>query len=68
MNISPKITQYPKEQYDATLIILKEVLSLVRRHKKASVIIGLFIMWDLSLVFHHLSELKSLWDAIPFLH
>ena len=63
-----QVKQYPKEQYDATLIILKEVLCLVRKHKKASIILGLFIMWDLSLVFHHLSELKSLWEAVPFLH
>ena len=62
----------PKEvandEWMAVSVIAGELIRLARAHPKKAGIVVLWHLWIYSLAFHHIAELQSLLDLIPFIH
>lgn len=54
------------ESFTQVTIIVTEVLDLIRKHKRAALLIFIVELYVHSLVFQHLTEIKSIIELIPF--
>lgn len=56
------------DEWAQVKIILDALLELARAHPKKALMFFFFNLWVYSLMFQHLTELKSIWELIPFTH
>ena len=63
-----KLSQIAQDEAFAVATIINEFTTLFKAHKRKFLLFMLFELWVHGLAVHHLSELKSLMELIPFLH
>lgn len=54
------------DQYAALAVVIAEILPIVMAHKKMTLLVVLFHIWVYGLAIHHIGELKSLMELLPF--
>jgi hypothetical protein len=55
-----------RDEWMAVSVIAGELLILAKAHPKKALLVLLFHIWVYGLAIHHIQELRSLYELIPF--
>jgi hypothetical protein len=56
------------DEWTAVSVIASELIILAKAHPKKAIIVILFHIWVYGLAFHHIQELKTIYELIPFIN